>query len=155
MTKTTEADTSVALLRLEAVLDRLERLGLTAPEVTPASVNPNGTPGPVAAGELIESAWGNAVADSISTLWGHPVAVRAATGPVTTDASGIFTINTGFAPVAVSCTSASVTAHSFVLFEMSETRVQIQAFNAAGVAIVSGTIAVSYVIFAAAGGPGT
>jgi len=32
------------------------------------SVNPDGTPGHVAADELIESAWGNAVSDSITKL---------------------------------------------------------------------------------------
>ena len=32
------------------------------------AVNPDGTPGDVAANELIESAWGNAVADSITYL---------------------------------------------------------------------------------------
>jgi hypothetical protein len=63
------AKTDTAVARLEAILERLERLGLAPP--TPgqqAAVNPDGTPAPVVSGELIESAWGNAVSDSITEL---------------------------------------------------------------------------------------
>lgn len=39
-----------------------------------AAVNADGTPGHVAAGELVESAWGNATSDSITTLMHGPIA---------------------------------------------------------------------------------
>lgn len=53
--------------RLDALVTRLEALGIPDVEASPrAPVNPDGSPGNVAAGELIESAWGNAVVD---TLW--------------------------------------------------------------------------------------
>lgn len=53
---------------LEVFAERLTALEqlLTAPVVAPLSVNPDGTPGHVAAGELIESAWGNAVSDTLT-----------------------------------------------------------------------------------------
>jgi hypothetical protein len=60
----TKADERIT--RLEAVLERLEALGLSGPVVNPASINPDGSPGHVAAGELIESAWGNAVSDEFA-----------------------------------------------------------------------------------------
>lgn len=62
------SDTTVSsdlVLRLEAALARMEALGLIAPA---AAANPDGTPSNVASGELIESAWGNAVADTIQKL---------------------------------------------------------------------------------------
>jgi hypothetical protein len=49
--------------RLRALVDQLEQL-IDLPGQT-AVVNPDGTPGNVVAGELIESAWGNATANSI------------------------------------------------------------------------------------------
>lgn len=53
------------LARLEDLVGRLEAVaGLV--EVTPAAVNPDGTPGPVAAGELIQASWGNAVVDTLN-----------------------------------------------------------------------------------------
>lgn len=52
--------------RLRALVTQLDQL--LGPAPAPASVNPDGTPGPVAAGELIESAWGNAVASTIAGL---------------------------------------------------------------------------------------
>jgi hypothetical protein len=53
--------------RLESLVARLEALGLAAPGPTVAT-DLYGNPGNVASGELIESAWGNAVADrSIKT----------------------------------------------------------------------------------------
>lgn len=55
--------------RLAALVTRLERLGVTLGTDARVAVNPDGTPGNVATGELIESAWGNAVADRISDLW--------------------------------------------------------------------------------------
>ena len=57
---TTKTDERIA--RLEAALDRLEALGLTGPAPSPAVVDPDGYPGGVTAGEIIESAWGNATA---------------------------------------------------------------------------------------------
>jgi len=54
-----------ALDRLEQLVQRLEALGLTGSELgTFAAVNPDGTPGNVAANELIESAWGNSVVNT-------------------------------------------------------------------------------------------
>jgi hypothetical protein len=57
------ADTAY-LDRLELLVNRLERLGVNPPGVNPAAVNADGSPGHVAPGELIESAWGNSVADT-------------------------------------------------------------------------------------------
>lgn len=57
------------LARLDEIVARLDALGIVAPPSgTPASVNPDGSPGHVAPGELIESAWGNAVSDSVQAL---------------------------------------------------------------------------------------
>jgi hypothetical protein len=50
--------------RLRALVDQLEQL-IELPGQT-AVVNPDGTPGTVVAGELIESAWGNATANTIT-----------------------------------------------------------------------------------------
>ena len=62
---TTKADERLA--RIEDAIARLETLGLTTPGTpTTSSVNPDGSPGPVAPGELIESAWGNATSNSIT-----------------------------------------------------------------------------------------
>lgn len=38
------------------------------PTPTPASINPDGSPGNVASGEFVEAAWGNAVADEFQRL---------------------------------------------------------------------------------------
>ena len=56
--------------RIEALERQVEQLLQrdAPPEITPSSVLPGGWPGPVAAGELIESAWGNAVATKIDFL---------------------------------------------------------------------------------------
>jgi len=57
-------DETATLDEVRALVARLDQLLTGA--VTPfAAVNPDGTPGHVAAGELIESAWGNAVVDSL------------------------------------------------------------------------------------------
>lgn len=61
MTDVPAETTEASIARLEASIARLEALGLEAPSTT--SVNPDGSPGHVAPGELIESAWGNAVSD--------------------------------------------------------------------------------------------
>jgi len=54
------------LTRLESLVARMEQLGgIDLSSIMPTSVNPDGTPGPVAAGELIESAWGNAVQQTL------------------------------------------------------------------------------------------
>jgi hypothetical protein len=50
--------------RLRALVAELDRLLAAGPSQL-AAVNPDGTPGHVAANELIESAWGNAVVDTI------------------------------------------------------------------------------------------
>jgi hypothetical protein len=60
---TTKADER--LNRLEGLVDRLEVLIPDAVLPAPTSVNPDGSPGPVAPGELIESAWGNAVSNEL------------------------------------------------------------------------------------------
>lgn len=60
----TDTDTTV-LDRLDQIVARLEALGLAVPAVPRAALDPDGTPGHVAAGELIESAWGNAVVDQL------------------------------------------------------------------------------------------
>jgi hypothetical protein len=52
---------------LRTVIDRIEQL-LALGGGTPASINPDGTPGLVAPGDIIESAWGNATSQSISEL---------------------------------------------------------------------------------------
>ena len=66
MTLTQDAQ-DAALARLESVLDRLERLGLAAPpEVEPLAAGT--VPPHVAAGELIQSSWGNAVVDMLAWL---------------------------------------------------------------------------------------
>lgn len=59
-------DTDTAVARLEAVLDRLERLGLVPPVPgQTAATDPDGYPAAVVSGELIEAAWGNAVVDKL------------------------------------------------------------------------------------------
>jgi len=62
--------TTTELDRLEALVARLERAGgrSLGPSQRVAT-NPDGTPGNVVPGELIESAWGNAVADTLNV--GH------------------------------------------------------------------------------------
>lgn len=54
--------------RLAALVDRLEALGLAPPTIAAAAINPDGTPGLVAPDELIESTWGNAVANSFTNV---------------------------------------------------------------------------------------
>jgi hypothetical protein len=63
----TEQPTTIddAIARVSAVLDELRAAQVT-PMATPS--NPDGSPGNVAAGELIESAWGNATANTIGKL---------------------------------------------------------------------------------------
>jgi len=62
-------DAAITLARLEAVVARLEALGAGPALAAPfATVNPDGTPGHVAADELIESAWGNATSDSFTKV---------------------------------------------------------------------------------------
>lgn len=53
--------------RLELLVSRLEQLGISAAPRAP--VDPDGTPGTVATGELIESAWGNSVVANIDALY--------------------------------------------------------------------------------------
>lgn len=59
---TLELATPVDADRLRTLVAELDRL-LAGPSQL-AATNPDGTPGRVAAGELIESAWGNAVSDT-------------------------------------------------------------------------------------------
>lgn len=72
MTDTAPAPLSVvdAIARVEAVLAQLK-----AVEAQPfAAVLPDGRPDHVAAGELIESAWGNAVVDTLARLvWDYAI----------------------------------------------------------------------------------
>ena len=58
---TTPLSVDDAIAQVQAVLTQLQ----TQAAVAPATVLPDGTPGPVAAGELIESAWGNAVVNTL------------------------------------------------------------------------------------------
>ena len=151
--------TDAMLTRLDRVLEQLEALGLTAPPptATPASVNANGTPGPVAAGELIEAAWGNATANSISRLWGYPIVARAFKGAVTTNGNGDFAVVTGFVPVAAFAISAQTTnPATLVLTTLDATQAVFRAYALpSGVAQGSATIAVSYMILAAPGAAGS
>jgi hypothetical protein len=64
MTTTTDPD---LLARVERLIIELERIVPATGDVAGplAAVNPDGTPGHVAADELIESAWGNAVVDTL------------------------------------------------------------------------------------------
>jgi hypothetical protein len=63
----TITDPDVDRARLRALVDQLD--ALLGPGVDPQlAANPDGTPGNVAAGELIESAWGNATANTIGKL---------------------------------------------------------------------------------------
>ena len=82
---------------LRSLVARIEQL--LDVQVVPASVNPDGTPGAVASGELIESAWGNAVANTMQAIKlpntiagnGNPLGyLRVETGQVATvlDANG-------------------------------------------------------------------
>lgn len=58
-------------LDLEALIDaRLAAMGLVVPAPSPqVAQDPDGTPGNVASGELIESAWGNAVTSNVDALY--------------------------------------------------------------------------------------
>ena len=88
-------DTAELVERLEGVVARLEAAGLIAPPgpAPLAAVNPDGTPGNVAAGELIESAWGNAVADTIGQHQARFLRFQGSSALVTTDASGAGVVN--------------------------------------------------------------
>lgn len=62
-------DTDTTLADLEALVDaRLAALGVVPMAEPRAAVDPNGTPGLVVSGELIESAWGNAVTNNVDGL---------------------------------------------------------------------------------------
>lgn len=80
MTTVVDAD------RLRSLVVALETL-LGDGAVSAAAVNPDGTPGHVAAGELIESAWGNAVVDTLTMLRGVGVY------------TGTFAVGAGQAPI--------------------------------------------------------
>lgn len=67
--------------RIEAAIERLEALGLTGPVVSPSAVNPDGSPGFVAPGELIESAWGNAVSNEFNRIRAGHKQTNTASGP--------------------------------------------------------------------------
>lgn len=78
------------LERLESIVSRLEALGL-APGVDLAAINSDGSPGTVAAGELIESQWGNATANTIGKLKTTQRYAAALSLPlVTVDTGGTF-----------------------------------------------------------------
>ena len=98
--------------RLEAVLARLEEMA--GPEIdAQVAVNPDGTPGAVASGELIESAWGNATATSIATLMHGPVAwyvTNPAGGVAPTSVSGPWGVGTVGIPAAITRILMVVTA---------------------------------------------
>ena len=121
------------------------------------TVNANGTPGPVAAGELVESAWGNATATSISRLWAYPIVARALQGTVTTNGNGDFAITTGFTPIAAFAMSAQPgNPATLILTTMDATQVVFRALAVpTGVAYGNATISVSYIIIGHAGGAGT
>lgn len=62
MTSAAVVDDLIA--RVDQIVAALEQIA-PPPQVTPAALDANGNPGHVAAGELIESAWGNATVDRI------------------------------------------------------------------------------------------
>ena len=74
------------------LLARIEALeARDSPEISPqVAVNPDGTPGTVAAGELIESAWGNAVSNTVGLLWDR--LVQGGIVGITTDTNSCFRI---------------------------------------------------------------
>jgi len=89
-------DSSNAVARLEEVLDRLERLGLVPPAPgQTAAVDPDGYPGRVVSGELIESAWGNAVADKIHDhgAYLYSTFIQAQAAVIAAASAGVFNIN--------------------------------------------------------------
>ena len=61
------SDTADLLARFEAIVGRLEQMA--GPEITPLAYSI--PPGHVAAGELIESAWGNSVVDTFAAYATH------------------------------------------------------------------------------------
>ena len=63
--------------QLTAALDEIRSMQAGRAALAPASILPNGFPGPVAGGEIIESAWGNATSASFTSLNNHlPAMVR-------------------------------------------------------------------------------
>ena len=87
MTTTTDIDNAIA--RVAAVLAELREA--RDAEVTPAAINADGSPGTVAAGELIESAWGNATANTIGKLKGaQRYSAALSLALVTADTTGVW-----------------------------------------------------------------
>ena len=87
--------TDTNLDRLEAVVARLERLGIAAPTLAPEPALVPGVtfPANVAPGELIESAWGNAVVTSLQQIDFYlanrfPYRIEAGKTAVNTNSSG-------------------------------------------------------------------
>ena len=66
--------------RVEQLIARLE--AMLGEQVTPTAVNPDGTPGNVVAGELIDAAWGNSVANTIAAILAPRAIVKTGTTPV-------------------------------------------------------------------------
>lgn len=71
--------TDVMLERLDAILTQLEALGVAVPSPTAPEtrMDAHGNPGLVAAGELIESAWGNAVVGRVVQRFPNITALNA------------------------------------------------------------------------------
>jgi hypothetical protein len=68
------------VVRLRALVTELDRL--LAPDLPAlAVVDPDGNPGHVTAGELIESAWGNAVVDRVVKRYANKAAIDAVVSP--------------------------------------------------------------------------
>ena len=70
---------TVDVAEFRSLVRRMEQL-LATPEAQ-AAADANGNPGAVAAGELIESAWGNAVKDRVVRKYANDAALRADSPP--------------------------------------------------------------------------
>ena len=110
------------LAELRQLVTRLDRL-LAVPSPGPASINPDGTPGNVAPGDLIESAWGNAVVYQLG--WATTrVETRGGTAhTITSVQATTMTINVPGAPYAR--TLSVHFAQTFVADASASARVQV------------------------------
>lgn len=107
--------TDVDLARWESLVSRLEALVPGAP-VPLGGVDPDGFPSHVAAGELIESAWGNAVVDKLR-------AMQPATPPYYVAAGGNDALPTGLTNI----TWPTVTGTAFTYDSANKRLVCVQA----------------------------
>lgn len=146
--------------RLGDLVARLEALGITPPPTAgTASVNPDGSPGHVAPGELIESAWGNAVADEFHRVRAGYVETNAAIGPLGPTVTAIpgLSIPVQFLPTRVyrltlfvplcdragadSIVAFNITGDGFMFTETQEYRKAGERFSILASVLVKGTSA--------------